>query len=256
MTGTLTNAVAIGFRAAVSQSDSLILGSVAGVNGAASDTKVGIGTTTPSERLTIKTPTESYGFIHTDGNVTIGSFVSGATHGGYIGTKSNSSLNFFINNGGAIMTLGTDAFLHLNNVAQGGTSPLCLGPSNTISFCSSSMRHKTDVQIFTGGLDSVSRLRPISFTWKEGGMRDLGFAAEEVEKVEPLLTFRNPKGEIEGVKYKQISALLVNAIKEQQAQIEQQRREIETLTRRQREVAALKELVCKDHPQAAICKAY
>ena len=55
-------------------------------------------------------------------------------------------------------------------------------------------------------------------------MRDIGLAAEEVNKVEPLLTFRNDKGEIEGVKYNKLSAVFINAIKEQQAQIEGLRR--------------------------------
>jgi hypothetical protein len=43
-------------------------------------------------------------------------------------------------------------------------------------------------------------------------MRDIGLGAEEVERVEPLLTFRNEKGEIEGVKYDRITPVLVNAV--------------------------------------------
>jgi hypothetical protein len=44
----LSNATAIGYRAMVGQSNSLVLGSIIGVNGAVADTKVGIGTTTPT----------------------------------------------------------------------------------------------------------------------------------------------------------------------------------------------------------------
>ncbi len=47
----ITNATAIGANAYAGSSNSLILGSINGVNGALADTKVGIGTTTPSERL-------------------------------------------------------------------------------------------------------------------------------------------------------------------------------------------------------------
>ena len=60
-------------------------------------------------------------------------------------------------------------------------------------------------------------------------MRDIGLGAEEVEKVEPLLTFRNDKGEIEGVKYNQLSAVFINAIKEQPPAIEQLRAEVQRL---------------------------
>ena len=68
-------------------------------------------------------------------------------------------------------------------------------------------------------------------------MRDIGLGAEEVEKVESLLTFRNDKGEIEGVKYSQLNVVLINAVKQQQVHIE-----------------ALKKLVCADHPNAEVCK--
>jgi len=49
--GTLTNATAIGANSQVNQSNSLVLGSINGVNGATADTNVGIGTTTPANRL-------------------------------------------------------------------------------------------------------------------------------------------------------------------------------------------------------------
>ena len=51
----LTNATAIGARARVDTSNALVLGSINGVNGATSNTNVGIGTTTPSARLAIQT---------------------------------------------------------------------------------------------------------------------------------------------------------------------------------------------------------
>ncbi|HVF46112.1 MAG TPA: hypothetical protein VNA17_00950, partial [Pyrinomonadaceae bacterium] len=50
----LTNATAIGAKAQVDASDSLVLGSVAAVNGAASDSKVGIGTTQPFSKLHVR----------------------------------------------------------------------------------------------------------------------------------------------------------------------------------------------------------
>ena len=75
-------------------------------------------------------------------------------------------------------------------------------------------------------------------------MRDVGFGAEEVNKIEPLLTTRNSKGEIEGVKYGQVTTVLVNAVQQQQQIIERQQRQID----------ALKMLVCLSNPQADVCK--
>lgn len=50
-TGELINATAIGAKSYVTQSNSLVLGAINGVNSSSEDTKVGIGTTAPSERL-------------------------------------------------------------------------------------------------------------------------------------------------------------------------------------------------------------
>ena len=75
-------------------------------------------------------------------------------------------------------------------------------------------------------------------------MRDMGLVAEEVNKVEPLLTTKNDKGEIEGVKYDRITAVLVNSVKEQQEQI----------NRQEKLIARLKTLVCRRHSRAAVCR--
>jgi hypothetical protein len=115
--------------------------------------------------------------------------------------------------------------LQVSTFGPPGGNPLCF--NNGIAFCSSSLRYKTDVQPYAGGLDILRRLNPITYRWKSDGRRDVGFGAEQVAEVEPLLTFKNELGEIEGVNYGQISTVLVNAVKEQQAQIEQQQRQIE-----------------------------
>ena len=49
----ITNATALGYQAKITQSNSLVLGSINGVNGSTADTTVGIGKTSPTERLTL-----------------------------------------------------------------------------------------------------------------------------------------------------------------------------------------------------------
>jgi hypothetical protein len=149
-------------------------------------------------------------------------------------------------------------FARIDNYVSGGSAAVCANTSNNrIGVCSSSLRYKTGVQSFAGGLDIVRRLRPITFNWTDSGLPDLGFGAEEVERVEPLLTIRNPEGEIEGVKYGQLTTVLVNAIREQQAQVDELRRhngrQAEQIERLRGEIGDLRRLVCRDHPEAEMC---
>jgi hypothetical protein len=123
-----------------------------------------------------------------------------------------------------------------------GGSPVCF--NNGLSLCSSSFRYKTTIRPYLGGLDVAKRLNPITFAWKADGRRDIGFGAEDVAKVEPLLTFNNEKGQIEGVQYAQITTVLINSIKEQQAQIEALTKQIRKLTT----------LVCRSNSSTKICR--
>ena len=141
--------------------------------------------------------------------------------------------------------------LTVATLGTAGRTKLCLNASNQIADCSSSLRYKTNIAPFSSGLKLISRLRPISFDWKTDGQRDVGFGAEEVAAINPLFVIYNSKGQVEGVKYDRLSVAFVNAFKEQQSQIEQQRDQIR---KQQNQIDALRKLVCLDHPNADVCK--
>ena len=151
------------------------------------------------------------------------------------------------------------------NLGSAGSTNLCRNASVQISTCSSSLRYKTAIHPFIRGLEIIRRLRPISFDWKQSGIRDVGFGAEDVEKVEPLLVTYNDKSEIEGVKYGQVTTVLVNAVNQQQSEIEEQDERMQKLTARieqqqqqiqeqQRVIDELRKLMCRQDRTAAICK--
>ncbi len=148
--------------------------------------------------------------------------------------------------------------LFVQVLGTGGSTNICTTAAGKISTCSSSLRYKSAVQSFTGGLDIVNSLRPITFNWRDGGMRDVGFSAEEVEKIEPLLVTHNSSGEIEGVKYGQLTTVLVNAIQQQQAIIDDLHHAIQQqqilLKQQQKTLAALKKVVCQSNSNADGCK--
>jgi hypothetical protein len=180
---------------------------------------------------------------------------------GAVAAQSNSIYLGRANGSDAVRIPGSvviDGSLVVGTLGSAGSTSVCLNASNRISPCSSSLRYKTFVQDFSRGLDVVRRLRPITFDWKEGGMHDIGFGAEEVNAVEPLLTTRNSTGEIEGVKYPQMTTILVNAIKEQQNEIEAQRERMEDQQRQiqaqQKLIDGLKQIICAQNPSTEICK--
>ena len=67
------------------------------------------------------------------------------------------------------------------------------------------------------GLDIIKKLRGVSFNWKEDGKKDYGVIAQEVENVLPELV--NGKDGEKGVQYNSLVGVLIEAIKEQQQQI-------------------------------------
>jgi len=147
--------------------------------------------------------------------------------------------------------------LTIPNLAAAGMTQLCRNSFDRVGDCSSSLRYKTNLAPYRSGLSIVNRLRPISFTWKEGGMRDLGFGAEDVEKIDRLLVTYNSQGQVEGVKYDRINVVLVNAVRELQDQIEKQQRQIkqqQTQLEQQRlQIESLTHLFCLEHPNANLC---
>lgn len=126
--------------------------------------------------------------------------------------------------------------IRVTTLGAAGSTSLCRNASQQISTCSSSLRYKTNLAPFNSGLTLVNKLQPITFDWKDGGARDLGLGAEDVEKVEPLLVTYNEQGQVEGVKYDRVTLVLLNAVKEQQAMIQKQQAEIDELKKALRSI--------------------
>jgi len=148
--------------------------------------------------------------------------------------------------------------VRIGTLGSGGSTTLCQNKNKEIATCSSSIRYKSNVKDYRLGLNLIRKLRPVSFKWKDSGTLDVGLVAEEVEGVEPLLTTTNSKGEIEGVKYGRVGVVLVNAVKEQQLQIEAQKetikRQQEQIEKQRKKLEAIKRLVCLQNANAEICK--
>lgn len=261
ITGTGTNATAIGARALSTLDNTLVLGSIEGLNGATASVSVGIGTQAPVGGLEVRRTWDgASGNIVLSGDGPTIRFENTAlpNAGRWIlhNAGFDGSLNFHIgtssNWGLPKLSIHPGGAVYLNDLGGPGGTPLCRNGAGYIGACSSSLRYKKDVAPYLGGLGVAMRLRPLSYTWKDDGRQDVGFAAEEVERIEPRLTFKNRDGEVEGVNYGNITAVLVNSIKEQQMQIEAQKEEIK---KQQQMINSLIRFICTDHRDAEVCKA-
>jgi hypothetical protein len=98
-------------------------------------------------------------------------------------------------------------------------------------------RLKTNVETLEHSLNKILSLHGVSFNWKKDGTAGIGLVAQEVEKVYPALVSTNPGTGYKAVQYGNLVAPLIEAIKEQQKQNDDQQKSIEHL---QQELTALK----------------
>ena len=161
---------------------------------------VGIGISTPLAKLSVQTGTGNYGIIHSDGVITVGTYVG--NNEGWLGTKSNHPLTFFTNNSNEQMTLLTNG-----NFGIGTASPLAklhiaggvkIDGSNTLEFGAGIAGKevsagKIGYQAF-GTFDALDIVgagtganRKIKF-WNEGGAQFAGSVAVGV--TDPLFIYK------------------------------------------------------------------
>jgi len=109
--------------------------------------------------------------------------------------------------------LEVNGMVKVDTFAAGTSIAVCQN-AGVLSTCnSSSIRYKENVKDAQFGLNDILKMRPVTFKWKGRDENDLGFIAEEVAKINPLFVTYKDK-DVEGVKYAQLTAVLVSAIKE------------------------------------------
>ncbi len=80
----------------------------------------------------------------------------------------------------------------------------------------------------------MERLRGVSYTYTANGKHDIGMIAEEVGRVVPeVVSYEENGKDARGIDYARLTALLVEAVKQQQAEIRQLQAEVGRLKRAQ-----------------------
>jgi hypothetical protein len=130
--------------------------------------------------------------------------------------------------------------------------------TGTLGTCSSDARIKRDVRPFDLGLAAVAGLQPVTFYYNglggnpDDGRQQVGLIAQDVEKAAPSLVVPQKvklhpgdekATEIKAIDYGAVSYLLINAVKELKAAIDDEKAEIAAMkAANDNQAAALKAL--------------
>jgi hypothetical protein len=120
-------------------------------------------------------------------------------------------------NGVANILVGIDVSQPTNilTVLKGGGDAIADGWSTY-----SSRRWKTNIQTLPGALAKVEQLRGVSYDLKDSGKHEIGVIAEEVGAVVPeVVSYEENGKDARGVDYSRLTALLIEATKEQQREL-------------------------------------
>jgi hypothetical protein len=142
------------------------------------------------------------------------------------------------------------ANINTTTVSGGGTDTVTVDLSTgLLGHLSSSRRYKEEIKPMDKASEALFALKPVSYRFKkeidQSQSIDYGLIAEEVAEVDPNLAIRNGKGQIEGVRYNAINAMLLNEFIKEHKKVQQleandadQQREIKALVATVKEQAA------------------
>jgi len=184
--------------------------------------KLGIGTKTPVRQLHVvgdqalfrmdrPSNTTAFMLVRTDGSGNpLKTFVVGTN------ASASNTGEFVINDLGTAVSGGGSRRMTIANDGSVNFPGAVTGASFTPV---SSIVHKTNVKTYENALETVKKLRGVSFNWKDSGKPSVGLIAEEVDKVIPEVVAHNDT-DATGVNYDSLVGVLVEAVKEQQAELD------------------------------------
>ena len=96
----------------------------------------------------------------------------------------------------------------------------------------STQTEKHDIETITDAVETLLKLRGVTYAWNETERRDIGFLAEEMAEVLPEIVGFDAEGKPTGIDYGRVTALIVEATRELHERVESQQAVIESLAER------------------------
>ncbi len=213
---------------------------------------VGIGTIAPGAKLHI-TDNQNERTLHVEHNFTGLINTDAAFIGGIDASFSSTGLFVLQKDNLGFGSAGTNLINVVSNsvskmlvnglgyVGIGNPTPAFLLDVSGTTACAgnvwtSDLRKKKNIETLSlNGIDILTKLRPVSFEWKEvldDGMKgtQMGFIAQELERQLPsIVVTENNTDKTKGVKYIELLPILVKAMQDQQKEIEELKLKIEQL---------------------------
>jgi len=101
------------------------------------------------------------------------------------------------------------------------------GEVSAVNFNTTSDQNlKENIERINNGIDIINNINPVSFNWKSSGKKSYGVIAQEIEQLIPEAVSTNIEGN-KHVNYTQIIAFLVDAVQDQQRQIDELKSKIQ-----------------------------
>jgi hypothetical protein len=182
----------------------------------------------------------SFVAVSLSGNLTVS---TGNTTGGGIILADDGDI-VDLNDGYCAMRFSSGVRVHAGNrtgaavIKLGNGGDIIASADITAYGSPSDIRLKENIKPLDNSLSKILKLQGVTFDWKEDSetrqytnlKEDIGFIAQQVQEVIPELVRQNDNGFL-SLRDKGITALLVEAIKEQQTQIEELKTIINGLTK-------------------------
>lgn len=196
---------------------------------------VGIGTTAPTYRLQVS---DTIASVTAFGNFAALQSIGGTGYRWSLNNDSTFRLQYTTN---GFSTITTPLFVTSNGALGVGVTPTNTAgrleaANDIVAYSSSDRRWKTNIKNIDSPLEKISQINGVEFDWIEDEPvhgnkgHDIGVIAQEIEKILPDAVQTRESG-MKAVKYEKVIPLLIEAVKEQQKQIEELKQLLNGITK-------------------------